>query len=411
MPRDRSMHILVVFLLLGVPGCGAWVSERPSQCTFSARSTFDGSQVYPLDMVVLGYGPANPLLKPYLQKIQQAADQAEDLNRVLLAGECGVFACYANDMGMARAELDKAIVLATSIVAPGAGEASAKSLRGTEGDKRFKGEPHERALLYLFRGLVYLADGDPENARACFKSAALMDAMAAKDVDRGDWQSVDGLTLLMNRILDDVGMADDLSDYIARRYGLSKDQFDLPNNGSPLVIVVTGVGPPPTKYSREAQLRYHERKSLVKHVVVTTSAAFGPLEIAEADDVFVQAVSRGQRNMDLVLKAKAESKEAGEGTGGTLLGLGSAAGGLAGLAFQLVGGLVMESASKIDTRADIRQFQSMPGKVYLWYSNSLPPFSTIMLEMQNASGQPVARSSVTVPHGKGPFVVLAKFAY
>jgi len=55
-------------------------------------------------------------------------------------------------------------------------EKQALSIWGNESDKVYKGEPFERAVLYLLYGTCLLNDGDLENALACFKRSLLMDA-------------------------------------------------------------------------------------------------------------------------------------------------------------------------------------------------------------------------------------------
>jgi tetratricopeptide (TPR) repeat protein len=56
--------------------------------------------------------------------------------------------------------------------------AKARSLWYEEGAKDYKGEPYERAMAYYYRGLLYLAEGDYENARASFRGGILQDAFA-----------------------------------------------------------------------------------------------------------------------------------------------------------------------------------------------------------------------------------------
>ena len=68
----------------------------------------------------------------------------------------------------------------------------ARSLFSPENVKGFHGEPYERARLVLSR--PDLLDGRrTANARACFRTAQLMDALAEKHQYRADWVILDYL--------------------------------------------------------------------------------------------------------------------------------------------------------------------------------------------------------------------------
>jgi len=130
-------------------------------------------------------------------------------------------------------------------------------------------------LIYFYRGLLYLNDGDAENARACFKIATLMGAMSEKSADRCNWQSADLMTLLMDRLLDDSATADDRAVFIASKYERKAAEFDLGHKPKRLVIVVAAVGLRPDKYTRNARLCYAPRESVVDKVLVSAGAERG----------------------------------------------------------------------------------------------------------------------------------------
>jgi len=389
-------------------GCAAWNSTRDTS-TFVTTKTFDGTTVWPIDLVVLG-GEVNSQLQGPLAALEEHTDNVEEQDRLLLAGDCGVVALYANDLGVARKYLDMVIATYSTTAIRGASEERAKSLTGAESVKRFRGEPHERALMYFYRGMLYLNDGDPENARACFKIATLMGAMAEKSADRCNWQSADLMTLLMDRLLDDSATADDRAVFIASKYERKTAEFDLGHKPQRLVIVVAAVGLRPDKYTRNARLCYAPRESVVDKVIVRLGDR-EPADVPECDDVFVQAVTRGTRNMDMILQAKAEAQQSREDSGGVLIGLGAAAGGLVGLAVKMIGGAIYEAGQKVNTQADTRQFQTLPRKLFLWYSDDIPLDNTLTVEMSDKSGKQIACSSVPVPSRRGPVIILARFGY
>ncbi|MFP3441488.1 hypothetical protein R0K18_27540, partial [Pantoea sp. SIMBA_133] len=57
----------------------------------------------------------------------------------------------------------------------------ARSIWYEEAEKDFKGEPYERAMVYLYLGLIYLEEGDYGNARASFLAGLLQDAFAEEE--------------------------------------------------------------------------------------------------------------------------------------------------------------------------------------------------------------------------------------
>ena len=73
-------------------------------------------------------------------------------------------------------------------------EKQAVSVWGNESDKVYKGEPFERAILYMLYGLCLLEDKEQvDNALACFKRALLMDG----DTEKNEYQSDFGLVFLL----------------------------------------------------------------------------------------------------------------------------------------------------------------------------------------------------------------------
>ncbi|MBI3191497.1 MAG: hypothetical protein HYZ36_02450, partial [Pedosphaera parvula] len=96
-----------------------------------------------------------------------------------------------------------------------AGEASAKEARSKfkgEYEKIFKGEPYEQVMVYLLRGLLYMGDGDFENARALFRTGALKDRSseesAAGEQYNADTAEFDYLEALCNAKLHDAKAED-----------------------------------------------------------------------------------------------------------------------------------------------------------------------------------------------------------
>src|SRR6476646_6816332 len=76
----------------------------------------------------------------------------------------------------AKARLDDAIARIGGIITNDAEAAKARGLFTAEATKPFIGEPYERVMAYYYRGILYWRDGEPDNARACFRTAELEDS-------------------------------------------------------------------------------------------------------------------------------------------------------------------------------------------------------------------------------------------
>ena len=71
-----------------------------------------------------------------------------------------------------------------------AGDDTAREARGLfneESVKTFRGEPYERVMAYYYRGILYWMDGEPDNARAAFRSAAVQDQNPELGITQADW--------------------------------------------------------------------------------------------------------------------------------------------------------------------------------------------------------------------------------
>lgn len=66
-------------------------------------------------------------------------------------------------------------------------EKKAVSLWGAEAEKVYKGEPYEQATLSLFVGLIFLEQGDVDNALACFKNGQIADSDVESDLYKSDY--------------------------------------------------------------------------------------------------------------------------------------------------------------------------------------------------------------------------------
>ncbi|NOS69157.1 MAG: tetratricopeptide repeat protein [Verrucomicrobia bacterium] len=207
---------------------------------------------------------------------------------------------------VAKPLLDDALLTLGGIYGKDADARKSRSYFHAEAKKTFIGEPYERAMAYFYRGIIYWMDGEPDNARACFRSAEFEDSDAEDKKYAGDWVLPDYLDGLATTKL-----AGDGSDALKRARANSKN-INLPDyNPKANVLVFLEFGPGPLKYGGGQygeQLRIRTRSSSIVAARIKTGAANFP--IAPTDDVNFQATTRGGRVMDHVLGNKAVFKSA-----------------------------------------------------------------------------------------------------
>jgi hypothetical protein len=267
---------------------------------------------------------------------------------------------------LAKQCLDDALTRLQGIFGP---DAEARKSRGyfhAEAKKTFIGEPYERSMAYIYRGILYWMDGEPDNARACFRSAEFEDSDTENHEYAGDWVLPDYLDGLATAKLGGDG-----TDAFKRAQANAKGLTLPPYNPKANVLFFLEFGPGPTKYAAgpyREKLCFNSSPSPVKSAQLDVEALQIP--VAPTDDVGFQATTRGGRVMDHVLGNKAVFKTstdvAGDvaiiGGAGTLLAGGGrnattdeVGGGLLAL------GLILKGVSSATIpAADIRAWDNLP---------------------------------------------------
>ena len=294
---------------------------------------------------------------------------------------------------VAKPLLDDALLTLQGIFGKDAEARKSRGYFNKEARKTFIGEPYERAMAYFYRGVIYWMDGEPDNARACFRSAEFEDSDAEKKEFAGDWVLPDYLEGLATTKL-----AGDGSDALKRAKANSKN-INLPDyNPKANVLFIVEFGPGPVKYATGEygeELRFRVRDSSLVSARIKTDGI--NLSIAPCDDLNFQATTRGGRVMDHVLANKAVFKSvtdtAGNAaiiTGGILaatqhgqhnagdeIGLGLV---LAGLASKLI-------SSATTPQADTRSWDNLP-RYISFATASLPAGThTFTVEFEAAGGK------------------------
>lgn len=233
---------------------------------------------------------------------QLAAAKPQD--RVLWNYRIAASALRAGNFEEAKAKLDDAILNMGGIIANSADAAKARSLFSGESSKVFIGEPYERAMAYYYRGLLYWRDGQPDNARACFRTAQFIDSDAEADSYRGDYVLFDYLDGLASEKLSADGR-DAYRRAVANAKGRALPAYDRSAN----VLVFAEFGTGPRKYAGGEygeQLRFMTPDSRVYSARLTVAGR--TVNLPAYDDLNFQATTRGGRVMDHILGNKAVFK-------------------------------------------------------------------------------------------------------
>lgn len=323
-------------------------------------------------------------------------------DRVLWQYRTAAAAMRQGRFDLARSLLDDALLTLQGRYGPDAEARRARSLFRPESVKPFLGEPYERSMAWIYRGILYWRDGELDNARACFRSAQFEDSDAAEHTYVGDWVLPDYLEALATAKL-----GGDPADALRRAQEHVRGATLPPLDRSVNTLIFVEFGPGPVKYATGEfgeQLRFRVPPSPVNAVRVKVGEV--SITAAPVDDVGYQATTRGGRVMDHILGNKAVFKESTDRLGDAAIVGGAvlAAAGqgrksaadeagaalvLAGLASKLL------SAATVP-RADTRMWDNLP-RYLTFVQMRLPPGEhTVTVEFLDARGEPVAGRTKTV---------------
>lgn len=323
-------------------------------------------------------------------------------DKVLWQYRTAAAAMRQGQFDVAKPLLDDALLTLQGIYGKDAEARKSRSYFSKEARKSFLGEPYERSMAYIYRGILYWRDGEPDNARACFRSAQFEDSDAENREYAGDWVLPDYLEGLATLKLGGDG-ADALKRARANARNINLPEYQPMAN----VLIFAEFGPGPLKYSGGQygeQLRFTTRKSSIVAARIQTGSI--DLPVAPTDDLSFQATTRGGRVMDHVLANKAVFKSATDTAGnaailgGTILavagqnqksaadevGLGLV---LAGLASKLI-------SSAATPEADTRTWDNLPQFISFAALSLAPGQHTVTVEFQEAGGKAVANLTKTL---------------
>ena len=228
-------------------------------------------------------------------------------DRVLVDYRLGATALRHGDDAEAKAKFDDAIARIGGLISNDAEAAKARSLFSAESTKTFIGEPYERVMAYYYRGILYWRDGQPDNARACFRSGQVIDSDPDNEHYDADYVLLDYLDGLASAKLQADG-----SDAFRRAQQHAGGKIAVPPyNLSANVLVFAEYGYGPRKYAAGQygeQLRFRVEDSPTRSARLILDGGRRIVPLPAYDDLGFQATTRGGRVMDHILGNKAYFK-------------------------------------------------------------------------------------------------------
>lgn len=328
---------------------------------------------------------------------QLAISQGPVKDRVLWQYRTALEALRRGQYSEAKALLDNAILTIGGSTANDKDAKKARSYFSEESRKTFHGEPYERVMAYYYRGILYWIDGEPDNARACFRNAQVIDSDTENRTFASDYVLLDYLDGLAS-----VKLAGDGSDAFKRAQtnakGVSLPAYNPKSNT--LFFIEFGSGP--IKYATgeyREQLRFREGSSQVHSVSI--QLADQTVELKPYDNLNFQATTRGGRVMDHILANKAVFKTTTDTAGNVALISGAIVAqnrhtqeaGLGLLAFGLLSKVVAASTTPA---ADTRSWQNLPQSL-TFAAFQLPPGQHVAtVEFLGADKRPISVLTKTV---------------
>ncbi len=304
---------------------------------------------------------------------------------------------------MSRQLLDDAITRLGGIYGRDKTAQKARSYFHEESEKTFIGEPYERVMAYYYRGIIYWMDGEPDNARACFRSGELEDSSSEGEQYNADYVLLDYLDGLATTKLGDDG-----SDAFARSQKESRFAKPPPYDPKANVLFFVDYGPGPRKYAAGQygeELHFAIPQSRVQSAVIKVEDQ--TIDAKPYDDLGFQATTRGGRVMDYVLDGKAVFKT-GTAIGGDVAAHVGAATAIIGADNRnqtaeevglglIAAGIITEAISaSVTPRADTRTWNNLPRYLSFAALNLPPGRHVATVEFQTASGQTLPNLTKTI---------------
>ncbi len=293
-------------------------------------------------------------------------------NFVLNQMEAGLSSMEFGDYYNAEKSFDEALINIEAVYKDDKNAEKALSLWYQEGMKDFKGEPYERAMAYYYRGLLYLRKGDFENARASFLGGLIQDSMAVEERFRQDFALLTFMAGWASQMNGDIERAREFYEETK-----SYNSSFVPPSPEDNVLIIAESGGAPRKVTdgkNSEILRFVRGYNPWQSVEIKAFNEY--YQAQKIEDIYRQAITRGEREIDRINKGKAVYKETTDAVGDVAIvagaatvyagaGIGNRDASLVGLAIMGVGVLAKVTASAMEADADTRQWTNLPDSVFI----------------------------------------------
>ena len=341
-----------------------------------------------------------------LQPLYQDLFEEGRRNEVLNLMEIGAAAFHQGHYDLSKAALDRAIANIESVYADNEAAHRARSLWYEEGEKDFKGEPYERSMVFYYRGLLFLRDGDYGNARASFISGLLQDAFAEEEQNTTDFASLIYLAGWSAKLAG----SDSLAEQHFEEYRQFRPDGPVPAaDHNTLVIAETGTAPRKLADGVGHYELVYRRGKRIRAQGAELMHGGDSVALFPVEDVFFQASTRGGRTVDRIIEGKVQFKKNTQATGDVLTaasgnsavaGLSMAAGGGLAAGFHTVTAIGVAAqglSARSRTEADTRYWQRLPDGLHVTTMRLAPGAGPLEVRFLDATSQPLPDGTETVP--------------
>jgi tetratricopeptide (TPR) repeat protein len=333
-------------------------------------------------------------LKPMLERLYLEGERNATLN----VQRIGLAALHIGELELAGKMFEVATNRIEMVYADNPEAQKAKSLWTAEKVKDYKGEPYERAMAHYYRGLVFAAKADFQNARAMFKQAEYQDTVAESEVYGSDF----GLMPYMAgwaSFCD--GNAQLAKDYLSQA-AKGDTTYEMVSVDKPLLVLFeTGRAPKKIGAGQHKEALKFESYDLPVSRAVTACENTKSCPVSsfqQGADIGFQATTRGGRPFDTILNGKASFKEGADTVskvadtvGAVGVNLAAQTGNSDAAMIGLVGmfaGLVAKEVSKATaTQADIREWEQLPNLVWVGTGNNTSTAETLAVNLGSSTRQ------------------------
>lgn len=325
-------------------------------------------------------------------------------NVVLNDMRSGLAALQVGADTVAADAFDHAIGGITTIYADNKRAKKARSLWIKEDYKDFKGEPYERAMAFYYRGLLYLREGDYDNARASFLGGLTQYGYAPKHKYAEDFPVLDYLAGWASKCDGEPGGGKDL---FKEAHKLNAALTTPSKDANLLLVAETGKAP-----RKIAKGQYKQALAFARGTGFDdekASFALGDQKVAAtmADDIYRRASTRGGRQIDVILDGQAKFKKDANVAGNVMVTAGATTAmygaysgnrdaALAGGAMALVGLLAKGIAAATRPEADVRAWDNLPDKVHVTALHAEPMPSKATATFLSKAGSVVGTQTFTI---------------